>query len=327
VSARRGLALVAAAVVVVAVPIGAAWAASDPSGQVSTVSQGWWNQAGPPVATPETPLGGLVAAPAVPAPDVPEGTVPVAMRLGQVQRVGAIGMTFDAPIGTRVDRLVLRLKESGDTLAQQGSGAAVRACPITDFLVPEDNGPSTNAPKADCALATVDGVRGEDGTWTFDLTPIGQAWASGALSVNGIRLEPVGAAPATFQVAFTGYADAAIEADLAPGPATVDPFAPVGSVEGAAFPSYEPAGGAFTDVATAPPAAPKARPTVPIVAGRPASGFVGSLLANLLLLAAALALALLTMVRIGAPAPAAATEMRRRGAGRGPSRAPGVRRA
>jgi hypothetical protein len=222
---RVGVALAAGALALAVVPTAATWAAGDATGPVAAVSQGWWNQVGPPASA--EPVTALVPLPSPPAVDVPEGAVPVAMRLGQPQRVGAIGMTMETGPGAEVRRLVLHLKESTDSGGQQGSGAAVRACPITDFLVPEDGGDAANTPAADCTSIAADGVRAEDGTWSFDLTAIGQAWASGALTVNGIRLDPVGEAPATFQVAFTGVGDARLEQDVTVT-ATSDPFASSG---------------------------------------------------------------------------------------------------
>lgn len=207
------------------------------SGGVRAESEGWWNVgASTPATLPPSPLGPL---PSAPAPDVPEGSVPVAARLGQPSRVGAIGIVVDAPKGSKVNKVVLHLKEA-DAAGQQGTGAAVRACPITSFLVPESNGKSENLPQEDCNVAHADGVRATDGSWTFDLTAIAAAWVDpfGTVEANGIRLDPVGDPPATFQVAFTGQDDATIESDIAAGAPVADPFAIGG---GAA------AGGSFGD--------------------------------------------------------------------------------
>lgn len=299
------------------VPIGAAGAASDASGRVSAESQGWWNVAAAAVAVPATPLGGLAPVPTAPAPDVPDGVLPVSMRLGQAERVAAIGMRLDAPTGTEVKRLVLVLKESTASLAQQGSGAGVRACPVKDFFVPESNGQAANAPVEDCDLAHADGVRGADGSWTFDLTSIAQAWASGTVSANGVRFDPIGTAPATFQVGFTGYQDAVIEADLVAGAAAADPFAtPTGSDAFSPSGSVDSSSGSLggdlgvapapVAVATPPTVAATVRPTVPIVAHGPSSGFIGSMLATLVLFIAIGMLGVATMLRLGAPAAALA---------------------
>jgi hypothetical protein len=311
------MALAAGVAALVIGPVGAALAASDASGRVATVSQGWWNQAPVPVAVPENPVTGLAPAPAVPPPDVPEGVLPVSMRLGEVTRVAAIGMTFDAPAGTQVNRLVLRLPEAEGPLVQQGSGPSVRACPITDFLVTEENGEAANIPSADCEVAQATGERGDDGTWTFDLTSIAQAWASGTVTVNGIRLEPVGEAPATFQVAFAGHDDATIEADLVAGAGGADPFGDLtaGTVDdfgagfggdgGSAFADPGPTADPGAPAASSSPAAP--RRTLPIASESPAPGFIGSALANLLVVLGLAVLGVATMLHLGSgvdPTPA-----------------------
>jgi hypothetical protein len=329
------MALATGAVALVIGPIGAALAATDPSGRVATVSQGWWNQTAAPLAAPANPLTGLVTIPTAPASDVPDGVLPVTMRLGQATRVAAIGMTFDAPTGTQVNRLVLRLSEADAELAQQGSGAGVRACPITDFLVTEENGEAANTPTADCDVAQAEGERGDDGTWTFDLTSIGQAWASGAVTVNGIRLDPVGDPPATFQVGFAGLDDAVVEADLVLGAGGEDPF---GDLTPASTDDF--GVGSVTESATtltdpgpvaAPVAAPKAaspRRTVPIAAQTPGSSFIGSALATALVLLGLAVLGLATMLELGAPVePVSSAAIRRVSRPVGPRSGLGVRRA
>src|SRR3954452_1660105 len=205
------------------VPMTATWGQSD--GGVHADAEGWWSTATlpVPVTLPPSPLGPL---PTAPAPDVPDGSVPVAMRLGQPARIGAIGIVVDAQRGAKVNKLVMTLKEA-DATGQQGTGAKVRACPITDFLVPETNGDAQNVPAEDCDVAHADGVRNPDGTWTFDLTAIASAWFDpfGTIEPNGIRLDPVGDPPATFQVAFTGFEDATFQADIVAGAPAADPFA------------------------------------------------------------------------------------------------------
>jgi hypothetical protein len=334
------MALAAGVAALVIGPVGAALAASDSSGRVATVSQGWWNQTPAPVAVPDNPVTGLAPIPAAPQPDVPEGVVPVTMRLGQVSRVAALGMTFDAPAGTQVNRLVLRLPEAEGALAQQGSGAAVRACPITDFLVAEENGDAANTPAADCDVAQAAGERADDGTWTFDLTTIAQAWASGAVTVNGIRLDPVGEAPASFQVGFAGYDDATIEADLVAGQGGSDPFGDLstGSTDDFGSGFVSDVGAGFTDpgptsgtasASAAAPAAATPRRTVPIAASEPGSSFIGSAPANLLVLLGLVVLGLATMLQLGSPVDPgeAATATRRVSRPVGARARMGVRRA
>jgi hypothetical protein len=297
--------------------------AQSPNG-VRADAEGWWNS-GPstPATLPPSALGPL---PSPPAPDVPDGSVPVSARLGQAARVGAIGIVVDAPKGSQVNKLVLHLKEAGAS-GQQGAGAAVRACPITSFLVPESNGKSENLPQEDCNVAHADGVRAADGSWTFDLTAVAAAWLDpfGTVEPNGIRLDPVGDPPATFQVAFTGYEDATIDADIAAGAPAADPFA-TGGVLGGSFGSgsggsasngFAPAPADVPTVGTPPTTAPavaKPRRATPVAASRAGDTLGNWTFAVVLLAVAALALALLTGWSLG-PAGRRAPNLARRQGG------------
>jgi len=191
------------------------WAAADDGG-VAANAQGWWDVL---TSLPQTPLGANVPSLGAPTADVPEGVIPVTMRLGQPARVAAIGITMTATPGATVNKLIMTLKASDASGAQQGTGGSVKACPITSFLVPEENGKAADAPEADCSLAEAVGEAGDDGTWTFDLTKIAQVWLDPfqGVPIQGLRLDPVGDAPATFQVGFTGYQDATFDADIVAG--------------------------------------------------------------------------------------------------------------
>src|SRR5204862_6446675 len=66
----------------------------------------------------------------------------------------------------------------------------------------------------------VDGQRGADGSWTFDISPIVSGWLSGAFQNNGILLRPAsGLAPTdNFEVVWQESsitADGAVTADSA----------------------------------------------------------------------------------------------------------------
>jgi hypothetical protein len=305
---RRALvALVVGLGALALVPV-AATSAAQTTG-VHADSEGWWN-AGPsvPITLPASPLGTL---PSAPAPDVPDGSVPVAMRLGQAARVGAIGIVVDADKGSTVRKLTLTLREA-DRVGQQGTGAKVRACPITDFLQPEANGPTENTPQEDCDTAHADGVRNDDGTWTFDLTSIAAAWLDpfGTLEPNGIRLDPVGDPPATFQVAFTGFEDAELDADIAPGAPAEDPFASGGGGGSFDTGSLGTGGSDFSAPAAEAPTvaaptteAPKGQAapekTAPVAANRAGDTFGNWPAALVLLLVAAVALALAAAWTLG----------------------------
>ncbi|MCU1486451.1 MAG: hypothetical protein JWN67_3197 [Actinomycetia bacterium] len=304
---RRAVVALAVGLVALAlVPVAATFAQST-SG-VHADSEGWWNT-GPatPVTLPPSPLGTL---PAAPAPDVPDGSVPVAMRLGQAARVGAIGIVVDATKGSKVNALTLTLKEAA-AAGQEGSGAKVRACPITDFLQPEANGPAENAPAENCDVAHADGVRAADGTWTFDLTAIASAWLDpfGTVEPNGIRLDPVGDPPATFQVAFTGYEDATLTADIVAGAPAADPFATGGAAGsfdsgslGSGSTDFSAPAAEAPAVATPTTAAPKgaAAPNPkPAKASRAGDTFGNWPATVVLLLVAAVALALATAWTLG----------------------------
>ena len=282
-------------------------------------SEGWWNTA-PADAPIELPPVGVAPPPQLPAPDVPDDAIAVELRLGRPGRVAALGMVLTAEKGSTVTSFVLRLKEAEGSFTQRGSDAAVQACPVTSFLVPERNGSPANVPEADCEIAKAEGTRADDGTWTFDLTAIASAWLDpfGSLEPNGIRLDPVGEPPATFQVAFTGLEDAVVTADISPPAATgEDPFAS----DGGSFATPPPTsgdigGGDFTpapiDAGPVEPADPTVEPTedaapasgggeqvaAPVAASRAGKTFgnwpggvvAGVLLALLLALAASLVL-------------------------------------
>jgi hypothetical protein len=131
---------------------------------------------------------------------------------------------LDAPKGSSVQTFTLTLKEADDTGAQQNSAsAAIVACPITDFFAGDENGKLSDAPAADCDVATAKGARNDDGTWTFDLAAIANAWLDpfGTVAANGLRFDP---GPGTFQVSLTGKEDATFDVALTPPQDDADPF-------------------------------------------------------------------------------------------------------
>ena len=208
--------LVAAFALLVVLPMSGS--AAQTAGAATVDKEGWWNRFSGATSPPESPLRGTAPNPAAPAPDVPEGAIAVGARVGQADKVAALGIVLDAPRGATVNRFVLTLKEAeGDGAQQRSEAAKVLACPITSFFAPESNGDFANAPEADCEVAQVEGARADDGTWTFDLAPIASAWLDpfGAVAANGVRFDPVVENPASsFQVSWGGMEDAVLDVDL-----------------------------------------------------------------------------------------------------------------
>ena len=182
---------------------------------VTADKEGWWSAAAD--ATAGTPLP-------PPPSTVPAGAIAVGAAGGQPDKVAALGIVLNAERGSVVERFVLTLKEAEGAGAQQGEGAAIVACPVTAFFAPEENGALADAPEADCEAAQAEGTRADDGTWTFDLAPIADAWLDpfGTLNPNGIRLNPGGDTP--FQVSLTGMEDATFDVAISPPQEESDPF-------------------------------------------------------------------------------------------------------
>ena len=182
---------------------------------VTADKEGWWSAAAD--ATAGTPLP-------PPPSTVPAGAIAVGAAGGQPDKVAALGIVLNAERGSVVERFVLTMKEAEGPGAQQGEGAAIVACPVTAFFAPEENGALADAPEADCEAAQAEGTRADDGTWTFDLAPIADAWLDpfGTLNPNGIRLNPGGETP--FQVSLTGMEDATFDVAISPPQEESDPF-------------------------------------------------------------------------------------------------------
>lgn len=158
---------------------------------------------------------------------------------------------------------------------------------------------------------------------------IAAAWVDpfGTLTPNGVRLDPIGDAPATFQVVFTGMEDATFDADITEGAAAADPFASDSSSAGGSSGGSFSSGSSFAapsasvpTVTTAPTAAPapsKPRKTAraaPIAVSRHAGETFGNLpFGSLLLLVGVLLLAGLTSWSLGAGGKDRAQIVRRQG--------------
>ena len=73
--------------------------AAQPAGGATIDKEGWWNALSGAANPPESPLRGTAPNPAAPAPEVPEGAIAVAARLGQTDKVAALGIVLEAGRG------------------------------------------------------------------------------------------------------------------------------------------------------------------------------------------------------------------------------------
>lgn len=149
---------------------------------------------GPPAsAAPLTVRGGGWAArlPATPLPSdaVPEGTFPVANRLGSVERVSFLRLAGD--------ETTLVLVEDPDASREALGPGAVAACPIEDDDWEEEPEQSFDDAPTWSEDSCVAGAE-RDGRWSFDLSSFRNRTGDA-----GFALVPTVDAPADFQVAFT----------------------------------------------------------------------------------------------------------------------------
>lgn len=317
---RPGRGLRVASLVVGAGAVCAATVVPAGAADQATIDRdGWWYRA----RTAETPLG----APPVPLPappsTVPEGAIAVGAIGGEPDKVAAVGIVLAAPVGSTVERFVLRLREVDAGAATVGAAqAAIVACPITSFWAGGPSGPWETRPEADCDVAAVAGRRADDGTWTFDLAPVARAWLDpfAAVPADGVLLAPAAGSTATFQVSFADLASGgyALDVALAPPPEVGAPVATDGTPElepggERGDVGFEPGSASLGDLGPAPepgPASPPAQgpttqggrrpvaaPALPAAASR--SVFSGIPWAALLLVPVALGLALATTVALG----------------------------
>lgn len=196
----------ALAVPLAGVPASAAGVADRPEpgelrgGQV--LQAGWWSR-----LHQEPPENPLLVPPGPPAPAAPAGSLPVAVTAGEPQRISAIEFAPAGEAGAKVTSFVVSFKEHADGQLNTDA-AAVLACPVSEsFFVADENGRWQHQPDHDCEDRSVEGVRGGDGVWVFDLTPLAVDWlASDRTSAPAVVLVPGVTEPAgqSFQVAFAG---------------------------------------------------------------------------------------------------------------------------
>lgn len=183
---------------------------------------GWWNRANTTTPTPAGP----VTVP--PPPGVPDDDLVVAAVNGEASALTAIGIQPDDGPGATVTRFTLRITEDPEADGNRGTDeAAIIACPITDFWAGGSNGEWDTRPTFDCEAASAAGTRDEEGTWTFDLTPIGQLWFDtfGTIRADGVVLVEAVEPPINFQAVFLGGDDIEIVLESESAPETEDPFA------------------------------------------------------------------------------------------------------
>lgn len=160
---------------------------------------GWWHKQNEALDGPT----GNVTIPS--PPGVPAGTLGVGAINGEADKIAAIGILPEATSGDSITSFTLTIKEAGPPAANVNSGEAkIVACPITSFWVGGENGTWKSQPLFDCALAKAPGTRAADGTWTFDLLAIGQAWVdpSGTTAADGVVLVEEVDSPTGFQTVF-----------------------------------------------------------------------------------------------------------------------------
>lgn len=189
---------------------------------------GWWHEKNVPASTPAA----VVTLP--PPPGVPEETLAVGAVNGEPDKIAAVGIVPEASLGDTPLRLQLIMTEADPPAGNVGTDtAAIAACPITSFWVAAENGTWETRPEYDCGAAKVTGTRAEDGTWTFDLTPIAQLWLAPDTTVpaDGVVLVEDVEAPSGFQAVFATSGDGAIAVTYEgmPGPSTdaSDGFSPI----------------------------------------------------------------------------------------------------
>ena len=238
-----------AAVVIAALgapPAGAQEATTTTIPPAATVDKvGWWNATqGPQPGEPDNPLRPALAPVPAPPTNVPADSVGVAAALGEPTKVAAVGILLEGATGGTVDSLKLTLKESPTPGATIGADQAVIvACPITAFWGDTRNGNWIDRPTADCDLASAQGSRNADGTWTFDLASVAAAaaWLDPASSTgqNGVLLVERVDPPGGFEASFLDPSAGGMTLEFAAtgGGAVPDPFATPGdtSTAGDAF--------------------------------------------------------------------------------------------
>lgn len=216
--AGRALLAMATAALAVGLFMGGALAEAGDgiSASGATVDKvGWWHSQNSATSTPAA----VVTTP--PPPGVPAGTLAVGAVNGEPDRITAIGILPDASSGDTISSFTMTIKEAGAPASGfNGAAAKIVACPIISFWVGGENGTWDTKPSYDCTIASAAGERALDGTWSFDLLAIGQAWVDpdGGLAADGIVLVEDVASPEGFQTVFATSGEGAIVVTIASEP-------------------------------------------------------------------------------------------------------------
>lgn len=187
---------------------------------------GWWNRNNTATDTP----AGAVTVPR--PPGAPAGTLAVGAFNGEPDKIAAIGILPDAMPGDTISSFTLSIKEAGPPAAgYNGSAAKIVACPITEFWVGGENGTWVSRPVYSCDASAVAGERALDGTWTFDLLPIGRLWMdpNGTIAADGVVLVEQVDGSTSFQTVFATSGDGAIVVTIASESATTVDTEPIDS--------------------------------------------------------------------------------------------------
>ena len=125
-------------------------------------------------------------------PDVPSGDLAVAIVNGSRDKVTYLAVDLTAiPTGATVTKALLTFHEDPAGTSVNQSAAKIVADPAKGFVVGGSEGaPFSEAPGSDGSGPTAKGTRLPTGTWTFDVTALIGAEASGAKTTNGIALVP-----------------------------------------------------------------------------------------------------------------------------------------
>lgn len=202
--------------------------AAHAQGTATLTQDGWWNRAqgrleAGPVQEPANPLRDTVNPQLPQLPTVPSNALAVGGTDTQPTSVAAIGFILDDGPGAIVSQLVLKVKEAPGSGNQNAAGAKVAACPITSFWAGARNAAWADRPAFECAdPGAVLGQRGADGTWSFDLTALGQSYVDEFLDQNGVALAPAVGATEPFQVTFLDIANGGVTVEYTATPAVLD---------------------------------------------------------------------------------------------------------